>query len=259
MVGKLLSGMVGIFLSVNTLMALGVGASPGKLELFATPGETLVTDEITLLNPDNFGKTITISPKLRSDQKGTPILPSAEWVRIIPNKVTLKPLEKDVRVRMEIFVPDSQIYYNRNFAFEIDIRQCGNGAYAAGIIIPVLLTTQSSRHIPPKCPGCIANIYPNKLVIKSHLDSVCVVNWTDDTLNFKIGWNEPGQIGWQQALLLMERIMGTFVPIKDSFTLLPKEKKKIFIKPLAYPGKGKLYFSTDEDIKIFLWLEWGQL
>ncbi len=245
---------------VEMSVALGVGALPGKLEIFATPGQVYSTNQITLFNPDNFGKTINISVRLRSDNPTVPPLPSAEWVKISPSTVKLKPGEKNVKVNLQVLVPDSQIYYNRHFGFEIDIRQGGNGAYAAGIIIPVLVTTQSSRRIPDECPGCVVEIYPNKLQIKSHLDSVVIVNWTRDTLTLKIGWNDPGQIGWQQALLLMERVMGTFVPIKDQIVLVPGDRKKIFIKPLAFPGKGRLYFSNNEaGVKTFLWLEWGEI
>ena len=256
---RIWGGLLALFAIVRLMLALGVEVSPGRLELWVKPGTSYVSSDITISNPDNFGKTIVVSFRARSEDRNILAIPDPDWVKVLSPAVKLGPGQKGAKIIFKVTIPDSSVYYNRRFAFELYIRQGGNGAYSAGVIIPVLIMTQPSREIPRECKGCTIEVYPCALTIKSSMDSVSVVNWTGDTLEVSIGWNDPKQDGWQQALMIMQRVMGTFVPIKKSFSLHPGEKKKIFIKPLAYPGKGRLYFSAPDGVKTFLWLEWGEI
>ncbi|RKZ35089.1 hypothetical protein DRQ33_00565 [bacterium] len=238
---------------------MGIGATESKLEIFAKVGEVSSNKELRLVNPDNFTKQITFGIRLNNSDKNIPPLPQPSWVEIIPETIKIAPNTTSEPVEIKIAIPDSARYYNRKYSFELVVHQGKTGAFVAGVIVPVMIKTEPTRKPHRDCEDCQLMIYPSILIMESKLDSICIVNWNQDTIRLKVGWNRPEQEGWQEALLLMEQVMTTYVPLENEFTMAPGEKKKIFIKPLAFPGKGKLYFSDSNGIKDYLDLMWREM
>ncbi len=56
--------------------------------------------------------------------------------------------------------------------------------------------------------------------------------------------------------MLMENILGTFIPIPDTMRVVPLERRKIYIKPVAYPGRGNLLFVNENGWYDFVNLRW---
>lgn len=246
-----------IFLSGSFVYALGIGATESKVCIFADDGGEMTYEKLRLVNPNEVPRNISIVKK-RSEGDGSFLpLPNLDWVEINPQAVVVPANSKSEPIKITISVPDSDIYLNKRFVFDLIVQPGNTGAFVAGLVIPVYITTVPSRKIPRFCDGCGLSIYPNVLKIENGIDSICIVNWSSDTARLEIGWNRPGQKGWQDALMIMQRVMTAYIPIDKEFIIEPNGKKKIFIKPLAFPGRGKLYFSGKNGLKDFLNIEWG--
>lgn len=249
--------LFGIFLLSECIYGLGIGATESEIHIFAKNGKKVIYKKLCLVNPNKASREISVGIK-RSNGNGYFLpLPNLDWVNVNPRAIAVEPSSQSEPIEISISIPDSAIYLNKRFIFDLIVQPGKTGAFVAGIIVPVYITTEPSHRIPQSCDSCGLIIYPNSINLASKLDSIYIVNWSSDTARLNIGWNRSGQKGWQDALLIMQRVMATYVPIQKDFIIEPNGKKKIFIKPLAFPGKGKLYFNSENGLQDFINIEWG--
>ncbi len=225
--------------------AVGLGATKSAVKVFAQPGTEVESAPFRLINPGARGAKFYI--RLRTNgtggKDGYQRAPHTRWFKVTPETVFAGGNSESADIRVKVLIPDSAQYYNRRFICWIEVSQLDAKALSTGLVLPLLVDTAPTRAVPPQCEGCGVVIYPHRIDMTGRIDSVLVVNWGDDTARVTIGWNKPGWQGWRGALMFMENVMGGLVPTPDTITIAPKRRKKIFIKPLAFPGKGRIYFS----------------
>ncbi len=240
--------------SVN---GIGIGSSLSRIKLEVHPGEEAVSNSLKLINPDPATKKFILSLRKGTVEKGYSNIENLMWIDIAPETIIVLKNDKSEPIKITISIPDSLKYYNRRFGCFLDISQVGSGGLSTGLVIPIMIDTAPTREIHKRCKGCGLLVYPHKLNILGKVDSITVVNWSDDSMKIAVGWNDVGHQNWKDALILLQNILGVFVPLPDTFIVMPNEKSNIYIKPVAFPGRGKLYFSSGEMLD-FVNIEWSE-
>ncbi len=237
--------------------SVGIGATTGIVKIYAEPGNTAYSRTLKLINPDGNGKHFVVDVTQSVQKKQYLPIENISWVKVVPETVFVPAKGRSEPIEIVVQIPDSDIYYNRRFICRVEISQKSVSALSTGLVIPVYIDTKADRNIPPVCDGCGIVVYPHKLTIEGKLDSLTIVNWTDDTAKITIGWNQPDEDDWKKAFEIFENILGGFIPINDTLVLMPRAKKNIFIKPIVFPGRGMLYFSDVNGNLDFTDLIWG--
>ncbi len=226
----------------NSVFAVGLGTTLSKVSISAVTGDESLSRRLQLINPDGGSKTVAMFARSCAGEDFYVPFPKLEWIEFLPGTIEIPPKSRSEPVGIKITIPDSSKYANRRYTFELSFRMSNVGFFSAGLAIPVFVDTNPLRKPHTSCPDCGLIAYPNKLELVSMLDSVMLVNWSADSIKLAIGWNRPTLDGWRDAIMLLERFMNTYIPVSDTILIKPGGKKKIFIKPLAFPGKGNLYF-----------------
>ena len=242
---------------VEMLQGMGIGATAGVVKIYAEPGKKSYSKTLRLINPDNWGKHFVVSITKSAPQKEYLPISNLSWIKVEPETVFIAGKGKSEPIKIVVQIPDSDVYYNRRFVCRVEVSQASLNALSAGLVIPVYIDTKENRKIPDTCGDCGIVVYPHRLAIDGNIDSLTIVNWTSDTVNLTLGWNQPKQDNWKKAMKIFENVMGTFIPIGDTLQLMPKTKRNIFLKPISFPGKGKLYFSDAKNNVDYTELIWG--
>jgi len=243
---------------LNSVFAVGLGTTLSKISISAVTGDESLDKRLRLINPDGGSKSVSMLARNCAGEDFYMPFPKLEWIEFLPETISIPAKSKSEPIGIKIAFPDSSKYANRRFTFELSFRMSNAGFYSAGLAIPVFVDTNPLRKPHTGCPDCGLIAYPNKLELVSMLDSVMLVNWSADTIKLAIGWNRPTLEGWQDAIMLLERFMNTYIPVPDTILIKPGGKKKIFIKPLAFPGKGKLYFVDGNGYGDYIRIFWGE-
>jgi len=253
-------GVILFFISILISIGygIGIGSTISVMKLRAVPGDVVSNSSLRLINPDSHAKRFIIGIRETKQKNSYIPLKELSWIKISPETVYVAADSRSEPIKISIIVPDEPKYYNKRLICDVDISQFGAGALSTGLIVPLFIDTEASRTLPKNCDGCNLVVYPHKLSIIGSIDSLTIANWGQDTAKVFVGWNGIEQQNWREALMLMENIMGGLVPVPDTMTILPGVKKRVFIKPIAYPGRGKLYFSNVDKKFYYIELDWRE-
>jgi hypothetical protein len=231
-------------LFVNAI-AVGIGSSASMVKFKAVVGETSVDSTLQILNPDNFSKFVKIKAHYGKLDDGFQKIPGLNFISLEPETLYVGPKTKSERIRIKLNLPDSLYLKNRRFQFDVNIDQGKNESISTGISIPVLVETDPTDSVPKRCLDCGMIVYPQRLNITESADSITLFNWEKDTAKITVWWNYIGRKGWENSILIMSRIFGGNIPIPDTLVVLPNSSHKLILKPIAFPGKGKLFFQNE--------------
>lgn len=245
-----------IFWLFRLVLCAGIGATVGTVKILAVPGDTVVNRSLKLVNPDGYAKKFIISNITAEQKPGYHSIDDVRWVRILPETISVAGRGRSEPIEIKVSIPNKPEYRNRRFSCRIEISQYASGALSTGLVIPLYIDTKPTRNVPDKCKNCGIIVYPNTLSIKEGIDSLTIVNWDSDTAKLTVSWKGRGKGRWRDALTLMENIMGALVPLPDTITVAPKAKKRIFIKPILFPGHGKIYFTKNDGKFDFININW---